>query len=72
MYGCMVIFKLNSDDSSIRFYCLVFSVITGVLRGIMSALSMHESTSFVTQMLLLITKELVPFLAVYMSGIIYF
>jgi len=38
----------------------------------MNALSLNQNTSFVTQMLLLITKELVPFLTVYVAGIVYF
>jgi len=72
-FGTMVLFGPSSDDyKTTKVYLVTFAIITGVLRGLMSLLSLHRSTRFVTHIMILITWECIPFLLVYLSGIIYF
>jgi len=73
-YACMVLMEDANDRIYTPYsnFLLTISMVIGVLRGFISALRAHRSTRFISQMMLLITLDILPFLVVYVCGIMYF
>ena len=60
----------NSDGT--LEYFLTISMMAGVMRGIIALFNLHSSTRFIMEMMILILKETIAFLIVYLGMNVYF
>jgi len=60
----------NSDGT--LEYFLTVSMMAGVMRGIIALFNLHSSTRFIMEMMILILKETIAFLIVYLGMNVYF
>ena len=62
--------EFNSDGT--LEYFLTVSMMAGVMRGIIALFNLHSSTRFIMEMMILIFKETIAFLIVYLGMNLYF
>ena len=63
-------FAIDSDGT--YEYFLTVSIMLGVMRGIIAFFNLKSSTRFIMEMVILITKETITFIIVYLGMTVYF